>query len=135
MDNVTKIIGPIYVGSWEGVKDFKGDVIFVHHDIQWYTKGLHIPLLSKRPNSDTDRSGAKVNQTNLDLIMEFIEEYFQADSGRPLLIHCKGGVERSPLSVASWLVKYHNWTLDRAYFNLKQLRPIVEDRREWLNGD
>jgi Dual specificity phosphatase, catalytic domain len=133
MEYISKIIGPIYVGSWEGAKDFKGGVLFVHHDIQWYTKGLHIPLLSKRPNSATDRSGAKVNLGNLELIMEVIETHFQTDN--PLLIHCKGGVERSPLSVASWLVKYHNWTLDRAYFNLKQLRPVVEDRREWLNGD
>jgi protein-tyrosine phosphatase len=132
MDTVSRIIGPIYVSSWEGAKNFDGDVIFVHHDIQWYVKGLHIPLLKVRPNSTEDRSGAKVNPRNLDLILWYITEHFV--NRQRLLIHCKGGVERSPLCVATWLREYKNRTLDEAYQYIKQKRPIVEDRRNWLNG-
>ncbi len=129
---VSKILGPIHVSGWEGASDFDGDVIFLHHDIQWYSKGLHIPILRKRPNSDTDRTGAEVNFENLDFIVSHIEYHFATN--RSLLVHCKGGVERSPLAVAAWLRNYRKIPLDDAYEYIKMKRSVVEDRRYWLNG-
>lgn len=131
MNSVNHIYGGIYVSSYEGAKDFDGRVIYVHHDIKWYSQGLHIPLLSTRPNSDVDRTGAKVNEENLELIHNLITNSF-IDKAR-ILIHCRGGVERSPLTVATWLRRYRGFTLDEAYTLLKLRRPVVEDRRYWLN--
>lgn len=130
MDTVSKIIGPIFVSSYEGAKDFRGDILFVHHDIEWYTRGWHLPLLQSRPNSDTDRTGAKVNYDNLELIHDIIQ--FHYDAGSPLLVHCKGGVERSPLCVVTWLNLCKDHSLDSAYEYVKNARPVVEDRRYWL---
>jgi Dual specificity phosphatase, catalytic domain len=130
--NYDRILGSIYVGGYENAGDFNGFVLFVHHDIQWYTKGLHIPLLSKKPNSPTDRTGAKINYSNLYLITETIDRHFKNHT--PLLVHCRGGVERSPLCVVHWLVEYFDNTPDIAYDYVKMKRPVVEDRRYWLNG-
>lgn len=129
-DVVSKILGPVYVSSYVGAKDFEGQVVFVHHDIQWYTKGLHIPLLSKRPNSYTDRSGAKVNLENLYLLQNIIEEHFK--NNLPILVHCKGGIERSPLTVVNWLVAKHGLSFDEAYAYTKSKRHVIEDRRIWM---
>jgi Dual specificity phosphatase, catalytic domain len=128
---LSHIYGGIYVSSYDHAKDFDGRVIFVHHDVQWYSKGLHIPLLSKRPNSDTDRTGAKVNEENLDLIHELITNSF-IDKSR-ILIHCRGGVERSPLVVATWLRSKRGFTLDDAYKYIMDRRPVVEYRGYWLD--
>lgn len=130
MDEVSKIIGSIYVSSYEGAKNFDGDVLFVHHDVQYYTRGLHIPLLKEKPNSSTDRTGAKVNRENLDLIQDTIEFHYETNA--PLLVHCRGGVERSPLCVVTWLVESLNWSLDGAYEYVQNKRSVVEDRRYWL---
>jgi len=131
---VDKIFGCIHVSGYEGAKDFDGRVVFVHHDIQWYTKGYHIPVLKVRPNSDTDRSGAKVNTENLNLLVDIIDEHFL--NRWPLLVHCRGGVERSPLTVVAWLVQRKKMDIDEAYEFVKFKRPVVEDRRMWLeNGE
>lgn len=130
MNEVNHIYGGVFVSSYEGAPGFVGEVIFVHHDIQWYSKGYHIPLLSKRPNSDTDRTGAKINGYNLAFIHERITNSFL--NRTDILIHCKGGVERSPLTVVTWLQKYRGFTLDKAYELLMKKRPVVEDRRYWL---
>jgi len=140
-----QIVPWIWVGSYESVEDWEGDnVIFVHHDVEYYTKGLHIPLLSKRPNSAEDRTGAKVNLKNLSLIHDIISNF--RDREEPLLIHCRGGVERSPLCVASYMVKFMyqfdsgpnqrmtRHTYDTAYDFIQGKRSVVEDRRYWLNG-
>lgn len=130
MNSINHIYGSIYVSSYEHAPDFDGRVIFVHHEVQWYSKGLHIPLLSKRPNSDTDRTGAKINEENLKLIHDTITKAY-IDKAK-ILVHCKGGVERSPLVVATWLQKVRGLTLDEAYTLIKLRRPVVEDRRYWL---
>lgn len=132
MNEVSHIYGGIYVSSYEGAPKFDGRVVFVHHDIQWYSKGLHVPLLSKRPYSDTDRTGAKVNEENLKLIHSIITDAYIAHE--QILVHCRGGVERSPLTVATWLQSRRGFTLDEAYTLIMLRRPIVEDRRYWL-GD
>ena len=130
-DEISHIYGPIWISSYEGAKKFEGDVVFVHHDIAWYTRGYHIPLLRKRPNSDVDRSGAEVNASNLGLIFDKIDAVM--DSSRSILIHCKGGVERSPLAVACYLSYINTWSLDDSYEYIRARRPVIEDRRVWLS--
>lgn len=53
----------------------------------------------------------------------------------PFLVHCGIGFERSPLTVAWYLVKHHGDKfpdMTAAYAQLKARRPIVEDRQHWL---
>ncbi|PWT74190.1 MAG: hypothetical protein C5B60_07085 [Chloroflexi bacterium] len=51
-----------------------------------------------------------------------------------VLIHCGAGVERSPLVVALWMCRRFAMDLDESYAWIKQHRPQVEDRRQWLIG-
>ncbi len=49
-----------------------------------------------------------------------------------LLVHCAAGIERSPLTLAWWMVKYGGFTLDVSYAWIKKQHPLAEDRRHWL---
>lgn len=52
-----------------------------------------------------------------------------------LLVHCGAGVERSPLTIAWYLVKSDRarWPSMRdAYAHIMQRRPVVGDRQFWL---
>lgn len=67
----------------------------------------------------------------LDEACEIIDDHIL--NSEPLLVHCWAGIERSPLTLAYWLVKSKRQpNLDEAYKFLKSKRPIVEDRRTWL---
>ena len=52
--------------------------------------------------------------------------------GKPFLIHCWQGRERSPLTVAWFLHKKRNMSLNDAYKFIKSKRDIVEDRQRWV---
>jgi protein-tyrosine phosphatase len=41
------------------------------------------------------------------------------------------GIERSVLSVAWYLHRYKDMTLDEAYDHIRKVRPIALDRRHW----
>jgi protein-tyrosine phosphatase len=70
----------------------------------------------------------------LDRCAEIIRTYEQDQ--KKLLVHCYEGRERSPLTVAYWLVKSGlKKDLDEAYVFLQEKRPIVEDRRGWIEMD
>jgi len=69
--------------------------------------------------------------TQLDTACEIIDDHILNEV--PLLVHCWAGIERSPLTLAYWLVRSKRQSdLDSAYKFLKSKRPIVEDRRSWL---
>jgi predicted protein tyrosine phosphatase len=71
-------------------------------------------------------SRAKLNEA-ADLISSRLE------SGARLLVHCIAGIERSPLTVAWWLCKTRRYSdMREAYKFLQSIRPVVEDRRHWI---
>ena len=49
-----------------------------------------------------------------------------------VLVHCEEGSERTPLVVAWFLHTRRKMSLEAAYNLLKRKRPIVRDRRKWL---
>ena len=67
----------------------------------------------------------------LDLVAREIQERFEKKI--PTLVHCLGGMERSPLAMAYWMRKCHNFTYDDAYNHIQKLRPVVLNRLTWLN--
>lgn len=124
------IIGSLYLGDIFAGKSFKGDTLCVHENPD-YARMHHMPFLSKQPKSPLDRSGALASIKGLNKIADFINEY--VEQGKDILVHCKGGVERSPLAVAWYLCSCQNFkNLDEAYQYLIRIRPIVSDRKFWL---
>ena|SRR6267378_7425473 len=69
--------------------------------------------------------------SQLDAVAAIIEDSLKC--GQRILVHCGAGIERSPLALAWWLVTSGRLkTLDEAYRLLIEKRPIVQDRRAWL---
>jgi len=63
-------------------------------------------------------------------LLEHFDETFQMiderlKSNRNVLVHCQGGVSRSPSFVIGYLMKYHSKTFDQAYQWVKSKRSIV----------
>lgn len=58
------------------------------------------------------------------------------ESGERVLVHCNGGMERSPLVVAWYMVTY-NYVIDfdEAYKLIKNKRLIAQDRTLWLEWE
>lgn len=68
----------------------------------------------------------------LDLAAQWIERW-QRDSPVPLLVHCGAGIERSPLTLAWWLIARGDCPdFQAAYRELMELRPIVANRLSWI---
>jgi predicted protein tyrosine phosphatase len=52
----------------------------------------------------------------------FIETWLQRGS---VLVHCGGGVSRSPTLVMAWLIAARGWTLRASYAHVLQARPCI----------
>lgn len=143
--NMNHIANQIYLGDlWDGFAcDF--DTLYVHE--QEYAKNYkptyHVPILtivSDRPLMAmghahfvcTNEGMPKLASIEaLTKCAEIIERHATTD--KPLLVHCHGGIERSPLTVAWWLsTSDREDGLDAAYRLIRGKRPIIEDRRYWL---
>jgi hypothetical protein len=113
--------------TWTG-----GTRLCVHEDTPTYEGGIHLPVLSKKPNSFKDRTGAIANLEALYQVGLIIHRHQL--QGDPLLVHCWGGVERSPLALAYYLTVFTAKfvDLDHAYAYLKSKRPVVSQRKFWL---
>lgn len=121
----------IYVGDLEAARIFKGGRLAVYCDPPDYDgPRAHIPILESRPKSPTDRT-AKANMEAILDCLELIHEHHK--TGAPLLVHCHGGIERSPLVLACYLVDSNrSANMKEAYAYLKSIRPAVADRSSWL---
>lgn len=57
-----------------------------------------------------------------EIVFKLLNEYKE---GRPILVHCHAGMQRSPAVVAMFLMVMYRMSLDQAKAFLKQRRPIV----------
>lgn len=132
---VTKAIcGTLYLGDRLAAANFptQGTRICVHELLPQYEGHyIHCPILQVAPNSETDRCGAKASVRAIHAACSRI--ITELMNGQHVLVHCHGGIERSPLVVAHYLVSVGICTdLANAYQYLKKIRPCVADRRSWL---
>ena len=49
-----------------------------------------------------------------------------------VVVHCYMGMERSVLSVVWYLSKYKSKSIDEAYWEVGQIRPIAIDHSDWV---
>lgn len=128
---ITHVLGELYLGDIFAARAFRGERLCVYCDYPPYGGDcFHIPILAVKPKNQIDRT-ATASLVALDEAAKLITERLEA--GKSLLVHCMGGVERSPLTIAYWLVKTNRCTtLAGAYQSLKAIRPVVADRQSWL---
>jgi hypothetical protein len=130
---VSHVIDTLYLSDMQAAKSFDGFRMCVHESGPEYDGQCHfIPILETRPNSSLDRSGAVASIKMLNEAADLIHQH--VSNQEKLLVHCQGGVERSPLTIAWYLVNKAKRfsTLDQAYVFLKQKRPVVSPRLFWL---
>jgi protein-tyrosine phosphatase len=138
-DNTAKVVDNLYLGDWEAAlraRDSQIDTLCVIEALpEDRYKGMtyYVPILDYEEEYGLATLPPRAQIHALDECCKIIDRYAEIKGGEPLLVHCWAGVERSPLTVAYWLVKSrHKANLDEAYKYLKSIRPIVEDRRNWL---
>ena len=100
---VHEIIPGLFLSGMKEAETWTGGTrLCVHEDTPTYEGGLHVPILSKKPNSFKDRRGAIADEYALYEVAGIIEAHQKA--GVPILVHCWGGVERSPWRLhGTWL--------------------------------
>lgn len=126
----------LYLGDWQdariqspgGVKTLC--VIETHEWEKYRGMTYYVPILDHN-EYDLAIIPPKALLHKLDEACDIIDDHVL--NQEPLLVHCWAGIERSPLTLAYWLVRSKRMpNLDEAYKFLKSKRPIVEDRRNWL---
>lgn len=70
-------------------------------------------------------------KNKLDFLANYINYWIRTKSGR-LVVHCLRGEDRSPLVVAWYFHQFRDMTLDEAYSKIKEKRPQVNNRRDWI---
>ena len=123
----TEIMDGLFVGSWDDAKYFK-------HNHGGLTLCVLEVITTRDFDPDftvgiIDQNKMKVDPFKLEICEHIIREC--ANRNLPLLVHCRQGIERSPLTVAWYLTKC-GMSMDQAYCVIKSKRPYVIDRRSWL---
>ena len=114
---MTEIIDNLFVGGLS--------------DAQAGFDGLIICVLNEKPIDEPPAAiWMPFDIGTLDIIASIIDNGLASD--RRVLVHCGAGSERAPLTIAWFLSRRREMSLDAAYDLLKRKRPIVRDRRSWL---
>lgn len=129
------IIGSIYLGDMIAAGRFGEQCLCVHEaGVNYEGPHYQVSILESKPRLSWDRTGALASIGKLEEASNIIENYFRR--GENLLVHCHGGVERSPLTVAYWLTtRGYLLDINTAYAFLKMQRPVVSPRLFWMPKD
>ena len=87
---------------------------------------------SAQIQADIDPGSNSVKQ-NLTKLAALMNKILTEDDDTKVVVHCAMGMERSPLTVVWYLHRYHDKTIDEAYEMAMDARPVVCDRREWID--
>ncbi len=93
--------------------------------------------LTGNPYDDMDipfdgRTTELRNQMNK--FADVVQDKITEDPECRVVVHCAMGMERAPLAVVGYLIKYQKMTIDEAYDLIVSKRPIVCDRRHWMEN-
>jgi len=94
----------------------------IQEDINALVKVKHIPM--------EDISDVEISKYFQEA-HDFIEEARANDC--KILVHCEGGISRSPTIVIAYLMKYHKMTLKEAMEHVSEKRPIISPNLGFMN--
>jgi hypothetical protein len=115
----SEIIPNLFVGDLQDATRFDGIIISVLADVPACEprRSIQLPFLAN-------------GRASLESTAALIDHALAL--GQRVLVHCEEGSERAPLVVAWFLNQRRGLSLDEAYALLSSKRPIVRDRRAWL---
>jgi len=88
---------------------------------------------SAQIKADLDPYSGRVTDDLTELAALIHKVLTESDDSK-VVVHCAMGMERSPLTVVWYLHTYHDMSIDDAYDLAIQARPVVCDRREWIDS-
>ena len=131
-----EIIPNLWVGSLgDAISERKKILI----DVRWpneiqlqpYTNrvGVAIPTTYPVYDSDKDVRTIEASPFAMVIVADLIKEHIKH---MPILVHCVIGVDRSPLTVACYLVRHHGLSLNDAYKLVETMHPETHRHEDWL---
>ncbi len=137
-----EIIKNVWIGDIDDARVWDGNKLCVLEkypkDYTQRKNSVLIPILSRVVEGQpTDKremikdEDAEAIMENLDLVSSVIHNHIMA--GEKVLVHCIGGMERSPLAVSWYLHKNAGVPLTDAFDYVKTKRPQALNRIQWLN--
>lgn len=124
-----KIIDNLYLGTWEDGLVFDGETLNVRDGEGYHNMTFYLSMLIQLPDGWPQPFCVDVKK--LEMAVDIVE--WRLSKGKKLLVHCLMGKERSVLVVTHYLVRAKVCAnLDGAYAFVKNIRPIIDDRRAWV---
>jgi hypothetical protein len=126
----TEIVPGLWIGDQRDAAVWPHELICVlegYRDPRVRKGSYWIPILKQNHSWST----WEADHGNLRKIARLITRFLKEN--RQVMVHCAMGIERSPLTVAYFLVVTGRANgFPEAYALIKKKRPIVWDRSEWL---
>lgn len=134
---MTEVLSGLFLGGLEDARGFPGNVLCVMNawPLDGHPEAVWIPVVAAPttrllgPEAGPPARLFALPQ-QLDLAATVMDRFVSRLT--PLLVHCRYGLERSPLAVAWFLRHRLGWSWDEAYGLLRRKRPEIQDRRDWL---
>ena len=129
MRDADQVVGTLYVGSAGACASFDGDRFVVHEG--W--PGRQPPCNCHwRPIAGTTPDfGANRPVVDTIAFLEICREIGEASDRGKVLVHCHGGIERSPLTVYG-VLRTKGFSDATAWDLVVSAHPQSQDRRHWL---
>lgn len=127
--NATEIVVNLWLGDRFDAEEWTGNMICVLCDSEIIEPPSSCKRAIRLPITNMIDGKIVVPMKNLNIVADRINELLP--NGK-VLVFCNSGIERSPLCIAWYLHKYLGYSLGDAYKKVKSIRPIVEDRRNWI---
>jgi hypothetical protein len=128
---MNEILPRLYVGGATDAQLVDG--VYSLLNVMWDGEEFCFPKYATHMKTLGFNRKTEITETDIP-VMEAAADWIheRVSSGQHVLVHCAFGMERSPLTVLWYLMRYHKMSLDEAYSLLKKKREEVLDRREWL---
>ena len=129
MRDADRVVGDLYVGSASACPGFAGSRFVVHEGwpgrqppcvCEWR------PIAGKTPDYGENRPIVEI-----DSFLSICREIDEASRNGPTLVHCHGGIERSPLTVYG-VLRVRGYSDETAWHAVISAHPQSQDRRHWL---
>jgi protein-tyrosine phosphatase len=120
-----EIIPNLWLGNKYSTSIFEGDSVLSIGGKPYKTFQNHLKLSIKDSR-----------ESNISLILpkalQFINE--ELNSNHKLLVHCQGGINRSPAIIIAYLVMYKSYSVDDASVLVKIKKPSIRLQQHYLDS-